>query len=72
MSETLIDVDVDALAVAAELFGTANATDTVNTALREAAQRLRRLEAVDRLAEMAQAGEIQVLLDKKNYRARSI
>jgi Arc/MetJ family transcription regulator len=68
MSKTLIDLDDEALADAAKLFGTTTKKDTVNAALREAAQRLRRREAFDRLAGMAEAGDFDVLLDKRNYR----
>ncbi|MQY27685.1 hypothetical protein NRB56_32680 [Nocardia sp. RB56] len=39
------------------LFGTKTKKDTVNTALREAVQRLKRAEALERLVNMAEAGE---------------
>jgi Arc/MetJ family transcription regulator len=68
MSKTVIDLDDDALADAARLFGTTTKKDTVNTALREAALRLRRRDALARLAEMAAAGDFDLLLDKRNYR----
>jgi Arc/MetJ family transcription regulator len=68
MTKSLIDLDDDALAEAAALFGTKTKKDTVNTALREAAQRLRRLQALDRLNEMGKAGDFDELLDKRNYR----
>ena len=68
MAKTLIDIDDEALAEAAELFGTTTKKDTVNTALREAVQRRRRLRALERLAEMAAAGDFDELLDKKSYR----
>jgi len=51
------------------LFGTKTKKDTVNTALREAAQRSRRLRALDQLGEMGAAGDFDELLDKKAYRA---
>jgi len=51
------------------LFGTKTKKDTVNTALREAAQRSRRLQALDRLGEMGAAGDFDELLDKRVYRA---
>ena len=68
MAKTLIDIDEEALAGAAKLFGTKTKKDTVNTALREAAQRVHRREAYDRLAEMAAAGDFDDLLDKRKYR----
>ena len=68
MTKSLIDVDDEALAEAAALFGTRTKKDTVNTALREAAQRLRRLRALEELAEMGGAGDFDELLDKRTYR----
>jgi Arc/MetJ family transcription regulator len=69
VTKSLIDLDDEALAEAAVLFGTKTKKDTVNTALREAAQRLRRLQALDRLGEMGAAGDFDDLLDKRAYRA---
>ena len=68
MTKSLIDLDDEALEEAAVLFGTKTKKDTVNTALREAAQRLRRLQALDRLGEMGEAGDFDDLLDKRAYR----
>jgi Arc/MetJ family transcription regulator len=68
MTKMLIDIDEDALATAADLLGTKTKKDTVNTALREAADRLRRLEALQQLSDAAKAGEFDELLDKANYR----
>jgi Arc/MetJ family transcription regulator len=68
MTKMLIDIDDEALAKASELLGTKTKKDTVNTALRETAERLRRLEALEKLSEAARAGEFDELLDKKNYR----
>ena len=68
MTKSLIDLDDDALAEAAALFGTKTKKDTVNTALRDAAQRLRRLQALDRLGDMGTAGDFDDLLDKREYR----
>ena len=68
MTKSLIDLDDDALADAAALFGTKTKKDTVNTALRDAAQRLRRLQALDRLGDMGTAGDFDDLLDKREYR----
>lgn len=66
----LIDVDEAALAEASALLGTKTKKDTVNTALRESAQRLRRANALADLAERGAAGEFDQLLDKDNYRPR--
>ena len=52
-----IDIDDQALAEAMRLTGSASIEDTVNTALRASAARLRRLEAADKLAERAARGE---------------
>ena len=57
MSITQIDIDDAALAEAMRLMGTTTKKDTVNTALREYAQRLRRLEAAEKLAARAARGE---------------
>jgi Arc/MetJ family transcription regulator len=67
MAKVLIDVDDDALAEAAELLGTRTKKDTVNTALRETAHRLRRAHALARLAELGQSGAFDELLDKSSY-----
>jgi Arc/MetJ family transcription regulator len=68
MTKILIDVDDDALNEAAELLGTKTKKDTVNTSLREIAQRRRRLKALARLAELGQSGAFDELLDKSSYR----
>ncbi len=68
MTKILVDVDDDALAEAAELLGTTTKKDTVNAALRETAERLRRAKAYDRLIEMGKAGQFDELLDKRTYR----
>lgn len=65
MPRILIDVDDAALAEAGALLGTRTATDTVNAALRGAAQRLRRARAYARLGELAEAGLFDELLDKQ-------
>lgn len=57
MSVTNVDLDDDALAAAAEIFGTTTKRDTINTALREAVQRYKRRAAAERLAERAARGE---------------
>lgn len=56
MSLTQIDLDEDALAEAMRLLGTTTKKDTVNKALQETAARLRRLEAMQKLATMGAGG----------------
>ncbi|MQY23942.1 type II toxin-antitoxin system VapB family antitoxin [Nocardia macrotermitis] len=51
MVETIIDIDEQALAAAAEILGTTTSSDTVNAALREIGQR-----AVARFGEMTGKG----------------
>jgi Arc/MetJ family transcription regulator len=68
MTKILVDVDDAALAEAADLLGTKTKKDTVNTALREIAERLRRGKALSRLAEMGESGAFDELLDKTAYR----
>jgi Arc/MetJ family transcription regulator len=68
MSEAFINLDDDAPAGAAKLYGTIGKEETVNQALREADRRRRRLEAFDKLAEMASDGVFDELPDKRNYR----
>jgi Arc/MetJ family transcription regulator len=57
MSVTQVDVDDEALAEAMRLMGTTTKKDTINTALREYASRVKRLEAVEKLAARASRGE---------------
>jgi Arc/MetJ family transcription regulator len=57
VSVTNVDVDDEALAAAAEIFGTTTKRDTINTALREAVRRHRRCAAAERLAERAARGD---------------
>jgi Arc/MetJ family transcription regulator len=68
MTKILVDVDDDALAEASRLLGTHTKRDTVNTALRETAERLRRIEAFDELVKLGKAGAFDELREKKNYR----
>jgi Arc/MetJ family transcription regulator len=57
MSVTQIDIDDDALAEAMRLMGTSTKKETVNTALREYAARMKRLQAAEKLAARASRGE---------------
>lgn len=68
MTKVLVDIDDDVLAEASVLLGTKTKKDTVNTALREVVQRLRRANALARLTEMGEAGVFDELLDKRAYR----
>ncbi|MUN42452.1 type II toxin-antitoxin system VapB family antitoxin [Actinomadura litoris] len=70
MTKKLIDIDEDALAAAAEVYGTDTMKDTVNTALVEAAAVLRRRQALSRLRRRALAGEFDVLYEKDAYRPK--
>jgi Transcription regulator of the Arc/MetJ class len=68
MTKVLIDIDDEALAEASALLGTKTKKDTVNLALRETTQRLRRARALAQLAELGEAGAFDELLDKSSYR----
>jgi Arc/MetJ family transcription regulator len=57
MSITQIDIDDEALAEAMRLMGTSTKKETVNTALREYAARIKRLQAAEKLAARAARGE---------------
>jgi Arc/MetJ family transcription regulator len=70
MTKVLIDIDDYALAEASELLGTKTPSDTVNTALRATVGRLRRAEALARLAEIGDSGALDELLTKGAYRGR--
>lgn len=69
MIKTPIEIDQEALAIAAEVLGTKTKKETVNAALREVGQRLVRLRALARLGEMADRGDFDEYLgDKSAYR----
>ena len=68
MTKTPIEIDDEALAAAAKVLGTKTKKDTVNAALREVSQRLNRLRALERLAEMADQGDFDRFSDKSSYR----
>jgi Arc/MetJ family transcription regulator len=65
MIKTPIEIDQDALAVAAEVLGTKTKKDTVNAALREVGERLVRLRALERLGEMADRGDFDEFVGNK-------
>ncbi|MEU3597802.1 type II toxin-antitoxin system VapB family antitoxin [Streptomyces sp. NPDC006798] len=72
MSRTVIDLDDEALAAAAEELGTTTKRDTVNTALREIVERNRRLRALHELQDLVEDGALdaELLLDKRRYRGQ--
>lgn len=57
MSVTQIDIDDEALSDAMRLLGTTTKEDAVNAALREYVVRVKRIEALEKLAERAGRGE---------------
>ncbi len=65
MIKTPIEIDQEALTVAAEVLGTKTKKDTVNAALREVGERLVRLRALARLGEMADRGDFDEFLSNK-------
>lgn len=68
MTRTVIDLDDDLVADVARALGTQTKKETVNEGLRELMKVRRRALALVRLREMAAEGEVDILLDKKNYR----
>jgi Arc/MetJ family transcription regulator len=65
MVKTPIEIDQEALAVAAEVLGTTTKKDTVNAALREVGQRMMRLRALARLGEMADQGDFDEFIGNR-------
>lgn len=57
MSVTQIDLDDNALKEAMRMMGTTTKKETVNLALREYVARVKRIEALEKLAARAQRGE---------------
>lgn len=57
ISATQIDLDEEALGDAMRLMGTTTKKETVNAALREYVNRVKRLQAAERLAERGASGE---------------
>lgn len=68
MTKIRINVDAEALAEAAEVLGTETDEETVNAALLEMSQRLKRRRAFAKLVERAKSGQFDELLVKSNYR----
>lgn len=68
MGATNIEVNPELLADAMRLLGTKTKKDTVNTALREVVQRLKRLEALERMTARAERGELDPAI--RAYEAR--
>ncbi|WP_406295366.1 type II toxin-antitoxin system VapB family antitoxin [Embleya sp. NBC_00888] len=62
MSEALIDVDEEALAIVARMLGTTTTRDTINTALRRmaAAEIERRTVAIERIRELVAEGALNM------------
>jgi len=60
MARTMVDIDDQLLAEAARVLGTKTKKDTVNAALREVTARLRRIEALREMQEMAARGDIDL------------
>jgi Arc/MetJ family transcription regulator len=71
MAKTVIDIDDEALADAAEILGTKTKKDTVNAALRETGARARRLRALGALRRMAEDGAFDALLKPERGVQRS-
>lgn len=65
MIKSPIEIDQDALEIAAEVLGTKTKKDTVNAALREVGQRLTRMRALARLGEMADRGDFDEFVGNK-------
>lgn len=69
-TKTPIEIDDEALTLAAEVLGTKTKKDTVNAALREVGQRLARLRALEGLRAMADNGDFDEFLGNKSaYRS---
>ncbi len=63
-----VEIDREVLAFAARMFGTETHEETVAAAVQDAADQQRRGEAFERLGKMGDAGDFDILLDKRNYR----
>lgn len=71
MSMTNIDVDDKILAEAMRLMGTSTKKDTINGALADYVQRLKRLEALEKLSRRAALGEFEPTLRAYTARKRA-
>ncbi len=63
MAKTVIDLDEEALALAAEELGTKTKKDTVNAALAAIGARKRRRAAIENLRRLAEDGSFDKLLE---------
>ncbi|MET8544976.1 type II toxin-antitoxin system VapB family antitoxin [Kitasatospora sp. NPDC004799] len=63
MAKTMIDINEEALALAAEVLGTKTKKDTVNAALEEIGARRRRELALQELTRLAEDGAFDKLLE---------
>lgn len=63
MAKTVIDINEEALALAAEALGTKTKKDTVNAALEEIGARLRRERALDELIRLTEEGAFDKMLE---------
>jgi Arc/MetJ family transcription regulator len=66
MVTTSIEIDQEALALAAEVLGTETKKDTVNIALREVGQRRVRSRALATLGEMAERGDFEEFVGRSS------
>jgi Arc/MetJ family transcription regulator len=62
VAKTLIDLDEEALTLAAEVLGTRTKKDTVNAALREIGARIRRERALEEMIKMGEEGAYDEML----------
>ncbi|MFF4378596.1 type II toxin-antitoxin system VapB family antitoxin [Kitasatospora sp. NPDC001547] len=63
MAKTMIDIDEEALSLAAEVLGTTTKKDTVNAALAEVGMRERRRRARERMRALADEGVFDKALE---------
>ncbi|WP_329566641.1 type II toxin-antitoxin system VapB family antitoxin [Kitasatospora sp. NBC_01266] len=71
MTATNIELDPDILAEAMRLLGTTTKKETVNTALREVVERLKRLEALEKMTTRAARGEFDPAIRAYETRKRA-
>jgi Arc/MetJ family transcription regulator len=63
MAKTVIDIDEEALALAAKVLGTKTKKDTVNTALQEIADQHRRIRALENWVRLGEEGAFDKALE---------